>query len=271
MEFLRGYKPWALLLLILVIALPPRHPYVAQKINAYAIRSAEQKFGTKSLAPEHEAMIRAIAHRIGAPENIIIRKMNYTALATFGYYNAFVFFPSFLNYITIGDTPFLFVSEGFFEGLSVEEQQFVIGHEMVHARERHTQYLNLTVLIFKFILLFMVYSIRRRVMLSNVYHADSKNRKIILNSLTLLASFFVLFFCNQIELAYRRHIEWVADGESLKALKSHEGCLKLLDRWEQEFKMAPHNSYWGLLMSHPSLHERRTYCLKLQNGLKDLL
>ena len=269
LELVKLYKYWVLLLCVLVTLVPVvRHPYLVQKINGYAIKSAEDTFGSKLLAPEQEEMINAIARRVGVTQYVVIRKMNHHALSMMGYYNAFVIFPSIFNCIPIGDVPFLFVSEGFFEDLSSEERLFLIGHEMVHVREQHTRYFNLIQYLLLFLICCLIYFLHIRITRVQK-RIGSTFGKHLLNVIVLVTGISCFMAFVIIGLAYRRHIEWVADEESLKILKSYEGCMKLLNRWDKEFKMPHHNDYWGMFSSHPSLHERRVYCLDLQHSTKD--
>ena len=230
--------------------------YLSYKLSSYVSRKAEQELGAIPLAKKQEKKIKAIAHKMGVVEPIVIRKMNHKALAAFGYYNAIAHFPSLFGFIPVRTEPFLFISEGFFEDLSSEEQLFLIGHEMVHIRERHTRYLNLVYyLLFLGLLLFWWFSKRY-----------FRSPALIVVHRILLCIFLVA--PNLICLAYRRRIEREADYTSMKILNSYDGGIKLIERWRREFKMPADNPHFGLFSDHPSHFERKICCLEFKNKAK---
>ena len=227
-------------------------------------------FGSMPVAPIHETKIKQIAIQMGISDSIIIRKMNHAAIATYGYHNAFAFFPCLLTCIPIGSQPFIYISQGFFEDLTAKEQEFIIGHELVHIKERHTRYLNLSMYAFFLVLLIGAYFLRKRmkVFIQNYFNASYHT------ALIYIFSGLLFFICLAIpeltELAYRRHIERVADHKSLTALQSYDGLIALIARWQKENGMPSHNPYFGIIADHPSCNERKEYCQKLQAKQKDL-
>jgi len=237
-------------------------PVVRQGLDNYAINTMTDCYGKTNLKPEYEATILAIAHEMGISEPIVIRKMSSIALQKFGYYNAFVAFALLFDVIPYSNQPFMFVSEGFFEDLSPEEQRFLIGHELIHIRERHTMFVNLVKVLFTIILLLPWYCavlyFRRRF----------AERTILMVICVYLLLCVVLVIPKLATFNYLRYMEKIADCESLKLLNTHEGCLKLLKRWETDFKMAHHHDYYGILADHPSNYERKCYCLELQKESK---
>lgn len=238
----------AILLLLFISTLSPVKNY----LDSYAIGIAEKKFGSKRLAQSQEDKILSIAAEMGITENIVIRKMNTPALLTYGYYNAFAYFAgAFFQVFPISDQPFMFVSEGFLEDLSAEEQRFLIGHELIHIRDRHTKYLTFLWYLSVLLLLIMAYYMRRKYLLSKFP--------------TGLLVYFSLVIPNLTVLAYRRHIEWVADTESMKMLGSYDGCMKLMSRWQKDFEMPKDHPMHKLLSDHPSCYEREQCCLELKN------
>src|SRR5438876_215687 len=100
----------------------------------------QETYGSMPLAPAYEAKILAIAKELEVTDSMVMRKMNTHALKAFGYNNACAASHVFLGILPLVDTPFLFISEGFFEDLTEEEQRFLIGHELIHIKERHTKY-----------------------------------------------------------------------------------------------------------------------------------
>lgn len=251
--------------LILVFAPMYNYRYIRQQLDAYAIQSTQELLGSDPLAPEQEVMVKAIAQEMGVTDKIIIRKMNWRALQAFGYHNAFAYFPLFLNVIPYTKQPFLFFSEGFLEDLSPEEQRFLIGHEMVHIKERHLLYLNLVMYLCMVLLALGCWLLFHYVKRGTQKYAQRAYYSYILNGI-----FALLFYCCILlptlgALVYRRYMERLADCESLVQLHSYDGCKKLLDRWQKEHKIPRHHNGLGLFEDHPSCCEREEYCLELEN------
>ena len=244
--------------------------YVRQQLDAYAQRIAERQFGSMLLAPKNEKKIVALAQEMKVTEPIFIRKMNYRALSLFGYYNAFAYFPLLFGCIPIGSQAFLFISEGFFEDLLPEEQRFLIGHEMVHIKEHHTQYLNLVLYILFFMLLFLWWFTNKYI--SKIFtNYRSKYHTFTSYFVSLILFGLCLVITDLVEFSYRRHIEREADCVSISILNSYDGGIKLMDRWQQEFGVPMHNPNWGLFSNHPSCHERKMYCINIKNNNKGKL
>lgn len=241
-------------------------------LNEYAVRVTQEQFGSRSLEPEQEEKIRRIVDEVKITESIIIRKMNHQALCTIGYHNAFAYFPQFLNCIPLSNQPFLFFSEGFFEDLSPEEQQFLIGHELTHVKEHHFQYLNLMWLFGVILLLLIVWWLKRNWLTSFIGNRVPFNYQFyaMVGCVSLL-SYMSLVIPNLCSMAYRRHSEWVADETSLNMLNSHDGALKLFERWQKDFKMPDHYPFYGLFATHPDIKERKTHCLNLKNKSKEIV
>jgi Zn-dependent protease with chaperone function len=247
------------------------HTHLLHQLRLYVSQRTEQELGAKPLAPAQEAAIKQIAYEMDITIPINIRKMNPKALLTFGYHNAFACFPLLFNCIPVGNTPYLFVSEGFFEDLPQHEQRFIIGHEMIHIREQHTLYLNLVVYFLFLLLLAASYFLAGTINILVQRYTHTKYHVFFLTLIKFLLFVICLAVPNLTALAYRRHIERVADCESLKILNSFEGCTDLIDRWQKEFKLSPDNPYFGFFSDHPSCSERKTYCLELQNKPKEIL
>lgn len=243
-------------------------PAISQKIQSYAITSTQELLGGSLLAPAQEQKIKEIALKMVVTRIVNIRKMNATALRQFGYHNAFAYFPQLLNIFPIGNQAFMYISEGFFEDLSEQEQTFLIGHELAHIKEQHTKYIPLTVLLMIILISWAVWGLRKKI------------RNLVVRMLPVTyaaAAFWVLAVCLwlagilvvEIGMAvYQRHIERVADMAALEKLACHEGLLKITDRWLKEFKMPLHNDYYGIFADHPSCAERKAYCLELQQQHK---
>lgn len=231
-------------------------PFVSQKIQSYAISSTEELLGGRLLVPAQEQKIREIAQKMGIIQTVNIRKMNAQALQQFGYHNAFAYFPQFFNIFPIGNQAFMYISEGFFEDLSLEEQEFLIGHELVHIKEEHTKYALTISLALLILITGGVWLLRRKYSFLRYW------------TVTLGLWIMLMWALNFGQLAYRRHIERVADMQSLECLGTHNGLLKIVERWLREFKMPLYHDYYGIFADHPSVAERKAYCLELQQKHK---
>ncbi len=238
---------------------------VRNYLDNYGVKQVEEFLGSKPLKPEYEAMVVALAQEMGITEHIVIRKMNATAMQMLGYHNAFVIFPTVVSIVPISNQPMLYVSEGMFEDLTYPEQRFLIGHELIHARDRHLLFAVLIKMIITFLLLGLAYLIF--VYLQKRYRISAFVQGMLIASL-LAISFggpYLGF------MAYRRHIEQIADTDSLKLLNSYEGFFALNKRWQREFCLPKHNNdFCGLLADHPSCHEREQLCLELQKQVQNI-
>lgn len=232
---------------------------VANYLNAYGVSLIEGDFGKARLEPDQEAMILAIAQEMGITKKIEIRKMNSTALSIFGYHNAFVIFPTICAaVIPVGNVPVFYASAGFFEDITPMEQRFLIGHELIHAREGHCRLEGLI----KFV------SWVLSIILCGLLGLYLKRRYPVRSSfliLPIMLWFGAFWLVHLSGLYYRRQIEYVADAQSLKLLNSYDGLFAISKRWQKEFCIPRHNSnFFGLLADHPSCHEREQICLELQ-------
>lgn len=231
-------------------------PLISQKIQSYAISSTEEQMGGQMLAPAQEQKIKDIAQKMDITQIINIRKMNAQALQQFGYHNAFAYFPRFAYILPLGDQAFMYISEGFFEDLSPEEQDFLIGHELMHIKEEHTKYAPLIHILLMILISLVVWILRKKYNFLRYW---------IVTIALWLALIWVLNFG---QLAYRRYIERVADIQSVECLGTHNGLLKIVERWLREYKMQLHNNYYGIFADHPSVAERKAYCLESQQKHK---
>jgi Zn-dependent protease with chaperone function len=266
------FKKLALLLIgglsILSFVAYMKYDDIRSSLDNYASRKAQEQFGARSLAPEQEEKIASLAREMGITESITIRTMNHAALSLFGYYNAFAYFFVFLDLIPISTKPFLFISEGFFEDLTPEEQRFLIGHELIHVQERHTLYLNLVIYLLWALLLCGAVLVRKYLV------RVIKNSRLTKHQRYLPAAVSVLLIVASTQIpalissAYRRHIEREADIRSLQILHSFDGCTKLLQRWQKDFNVDTHNPFFSILSDHPSCSERNAYCLALKDTIQ---
>jgi Zn-dependent protease with chaperone function len=232
-----------------------------KKITLYALEHTQKQFGAELLTPEQEEKIKEIAREMGIKKPIMIRKMNHLALHLMGYHNAFAYFPTLFNFIPMSDQPFLYMSEGFFEDLSASEQRFLIGHEMIHIRDEHARLLNITIYGLIVLLLALWYLTVRKITLT---YFPLPYQKLASLCFKIILFGLCMVIPNLMSLAYRRHIEWQADTVSLQMLNSYEGALKLLPRWQAEFKIPHPTGMLRFLSTHPSCYERKIHCLALQ-------
>lgn len=214
------------------------------------------------LSFEYEKKINEIAKIMGIYEPIIIRKMNYNSLRGFGYNNAFVYFTKWLNVIPLSSKPFLYVSEGFFEDLTSDEQLFLIGHELIHAKYRHLLYAPLVKLLIVLLIFLLVYLLIRALVNYFVVWYGARSYQRFLKFAIYSAVFFGINLAGDIFYArYKRSIEWQADRESLALLKSYDGGIAFLERCVREYRQSWHLNGMALFADHPSNYERRIYCL----------
>ena len=112
MIFLKSANNRILLVIMLLMIFYPNASftyngnYVRKLLDDYAINIAQKAFGSMPLAKDPELFIRAIAQEMDAPDNIVIRRMNSSALRTFGYHNAFVYFAQLWGFLPISTVPF---------------------------------------------------------------------------------------------------------------------------------------------------------------------
>ena len=238
-----------------------------QYLDNYAIRAAQVQLGCSRLQSEQEEKIKSIALKMGIKKPLIIRKMNTQALLQYGYYNAFVYFYKLFNVIPISTQPFVFVSEGFLEDISTEEQLFIIGHELVHAQQQHRLYLDFIfymVLVVLFVVCFLLRNPLYLFFSKYLSFEFIRYAWVLLFALGMFANSYAFY-------AYLRAIEREADAESIAQLHSYDGGIKLIDRWVRDFRMPLHNQGLDWFIDHPSHFERKTYFLSCKkNHEKDL-
>lgn len=239
--------------------------FLEKQALADIVKITQEQFGSLPLAPEQERFIRDIAAEIGLEKKLVIRKMNPRALASFGYHNAFAYNPQTPYFLPIESTSFLFVSEGFFEDLSPEEQRFLIGHELIHIKHGHLHYFHLGLILFFALFLIFLWQPAKYIMVIMRKRFPLFYSKYIPWVTTALLVGICVASTSLVALAYRRYIEREADCVSMQLLNSHAGCLLLTERWHKECKIALHNPYFGITADHPSCAERQTYCLALQH------
>lgn len=261
----------ALCVLALAVSIVKNCPFLYKKATAYAITVMEESLGNKPLNPEHEQFIKNIAQEMGITRPITMRIMNTAAMQTFGYYNAFAAHHLFANIIPVVDTPFLFLSEDFFATVSPEEQRFLIGHELVHIQKQHLRYATpLMHLLDLMLLIFFWFFVRNWITLF-VQKRIPQQLQALVKTIGILIALILFFLISEmIHFAYRRHIEWEADRISVNRLTTHQGGIKIMERWAAQYGQAADNPFGGLLSDHPSLAQRRTYFIEQQQLAKQI-
>jgi len=251
-------------LLFFCLYLPP----VQKFLERQTITAIEDQFGSASIPAEQEAKIYRVAQAMGITDRIRIRKMNETALTTFNYHNAF-FMPSNLwGILPFVDIPFIYISTGFLEDLSDPEQEFLIGHELIHLRERHTRFLGLFYCGSIFILMLMAFLAIRpfKSLYGRLLERCTKPVELhyILQALqlcciaALFATAIILPFMGLV--SYKRHLERYADLQSVALINSHQGGITFLDRCVKELgHCAELHGVQALIIDHPSNAERKKY------------
>ena len=235
------------------------------RVDQYVYNQMTEMMGKQPLDPKYESQIKEIAAEMGITESIVIRKMNTSAMQAFGYHNAFVIHYLWGNFLPLNNQAFMYVSESFFSDITPAEQRFLIGHELIHAREHHVLFLNLIVQLVVW-LAFMVGVLLFRSKWQVV--GRPQRYYTLVAVIGMLAWIGYANLVNLSALAYRRYIERMADRESMKLLGTYEGCCKFTERCGQEYKVGDEKRYWGLFLDHPCNAERRAACLQLKRELE---
>lgn len=254
--FLKSYRYYLGIAVIVILIFASQSRYFTRAVQSYAISSTEDRYGSRSLTHEQEHKIKKIAQQLGITQTVNVRKMNAHALQQLGYHNAFAYFPQALNTIPLGNQAFMYISEGFFEDLDLEEQDFLIGHELMHIKEKHMKYDPLIYFVLIILMTCVVLLLRKKYSFLRHWIA------------TIGLWITLMWVINFGQLAYRRHIERMADIKSIESLGTYTGLLKLVERWAKEYKMPLHNNYYGIFSDHPSVSERQAYCLEFQQNHK---
>lgn len=241
-------------------------PYLSTYIARSAIMTAEESLGNRALSPEKEAYIRAIAQEMQISAPFVIRAMNPAALKVFSYHNAFVSFPKFALIVPTAAPAFLHVSDGFFEDLTSAEQRFLIGHELSHLKEEHTKYLFLIIFLVEIVLFMLMGYCWYYFWWPRLQQLIAAQYRLVAIGLIITTSFFLVDEgVGVAHNAYLRHCERVADYRALQTLHAYDGFLALLKRWQSEYQVSSHTNYGGIFSSHPSIIERKEYCVYLQS------
>lgn len=249
-------------ILALIIA---SQTFLKSRVDQYVYDQMTEMMGKQPLEAQYESQVRSIAAEMGITQPLIVRKMNTAAMQAFGYHNAFVIHYLQWNFLPLNNQAFMYVSEGFFSDITPEEQRFLIGHELIHAREHHVMFLNLVVWLATWLgLLGWIIVFRAKWRVSG----RSQRYYALVIVIPLLVWIGYANLVNLGGLAYRRYIERVADRESMKLLGTYEGCCKFTERCSKEFKVGDENSYGGLWLDHPCNADRRAACLQLKSELE---
>lgn len=262
----KRYRSYGIIIITItgaiVGAITSYEDFIRPHLDAYAISMTHQAFGAQPLSEQQEGLIRSVADKMGIDhQRLIIRKMNTIAMRTFGYYNAFAYFPQFFG-LPISTIPFLFVSEGFFEDLTEPEQLFLVGHELTHVKEQHTLGFMLIVILSIMLIFLCIFTTKNRIKAWTDASCHTHQNIAWIGTLLCLG-FFSLCIVDIGFAYYQRHMEYIADRNSLETLQSYDGCLALLERWDKDFKIEQQNRL-ELFADHPCLAKRKNFCLALQ-------
>lgn len=249
-------------IVLMCIALPIVFKPIKRMMEQYATTSLYEVFGNAPVSSEVEKKINALAKEMNLSEKFCICKMNTNSMRRWGYHNACACYPSLLCGFIIFNSPHLFISEGFFEDLSIEEQHFIIGHELVHIKEHHLLYLMPIMWFIALFLLGFWWLVIVKYTKNFVRKFDVKYQKKILYTVSTISLFFCLLIPEILEPVCKRRNEREADRQAVRLLKCGEGALKVIDRWSKEYNIPLNNSYCGIFADHPSSSERKEYCLK---------
>ena len=235
-------------------------------LEAQAIETLYTQVGNLPVHIKIKEKIDLLAQEVGLTRPLIVNKMNSNGTRLFGYHNCFIAYPRIcLNLITFNQ-PHMFISEGFFEDLSPDEQKFILGHELIHAREAHHGYyftlittsIRIVIMLCIVLIIYLLALYFKNNVLTN-FTDQLRYTFYIIAVLLLSASFGIL--SHLAENYFRRQIEKEADILSIEILKTHKGAQEIFDRWHKEFKMPLESSYGDIFSDHPSLATRKNYCL----------
>jgi len=250
-------------------------PLVQTRLEQYTISWIEDQYGSQPLPPDQEAKVIGIAQAMGITENIRIRKMNDLALSTFGYHNAFFIPSNIWGFLPLADVPFLYFSTGLLEDYPEEEQRFLIGHELIHLRDRHIRFVALLHYASLLLLLLTSFVLSQRFIRWYKRILDRFTDPVELNYLLqgvqacIIAGLISMAFLVPAlsSFAYRRCIERAADLESVSLIKSHGGGIAFANRCITELGQPGDWSCWqGLTIDHPSNNERKKYLVADQQN-----
>lgn len=219
----------------------------------------EDQYGSFKASDSLNKKVSDLSQKIGVDSNLEVRKMNYKALQSLGYYNAFITNPIFLSIFPVDDL-YLYASQSFVEDLTEQEQDFLLGHELVHAKYKDSFYKHFFLILSILIFAYIFYNFGYLGFRYKNFNSEVLRWSLILLSFVFFALIGELFFHR-----YEKNLEVRADCFSLAKLNTYDGAFKMMERWSKDFKMNDHHDWWGLFATHPSLSERKIYCLDLKN------
>lgn len=211
--------------------------------------------GYQDLSPENEKFVRDVLQEMRISHPVTIRRMSKKAIQIYGFHNAIVYF----NY--------LFVSEDWFNTLTVSEKRFLIAHEAVHIKEKHT----LKQIVVGGLLFFVSQNLSSTINRRQGLYQDQNNEQLCQAFLFTLP---YLYF-------KRKLIEQQADLQAAETLGNAADGVCLVERWKREL-LDDESSYalWRLVSwfeknilfyfasTHPSLDERQNYLTVLAQKQK---
>jgi len=209
-------------------------------------RAELDKLGTEAVTPEHEQFIRAIQKEMGLEHiNLTIRAMNDDAIALVGRENAFV----------IGGYDYLFVSQDWFNELSIAERRFLIGHELAHLLMEHSQKQQVAQQAMGILVNYIIRTIGNNAEKGTWTHYGIETaKKVGLGTVKLLVLSMLSRSC-----------ESEADEVSVIKLKSAQGGIALFERMDNKSTKSKEQISWFITLirkvvscfaSHPSHDDR---------------
>lgn len=231
-------------------------------VVTYAMQQVEEAYGNQSVEEKTEIFIRRVAQELGIHEPIELRKFHAHGLQRYGYYNAIAAFPA-IFYLFPLDKPCIFISTGFMEGLSSDEQRFLIGHELMHIKEKHPYYLLICYVLLAMFLV-LAWSFFGLPFLRLFGRRTTFSNKILMGFF-MSGYLIIFFFGNMFYLTSMRYNEYRADSESMKILKTFDGCCSLINRWKKDFNLPDNYAFNDFFSTHPSCYKRIDNCKQLQS------
>lgn len=213
---------------------------------AKTFAQVDQEYGTNPVSLANQQFIKNILHEVGMDNfTIDVRRMNDNAIQENGYMNLFMFVKSALHGI-------LFISEQWFDQLSLDEKRFLVGHELGHLFHGHsstTQEKGETII---------------SKIVNYLTFAESKSACSHMTELKKIGFSPLKDILNK---TLERNEEYEADRFAIERLNCKKGALEVCQRWQKSAAAtAPehaHDSSCGCFGIHPKMSQRIDYLNRL--------
>lgn len=242
----------------LVVFYTPVWNYLEKQAQAKAFSC----LGSVKAPEEISKRINDLALKIGFDRPVDVYKFSINGLRVYGYHNAIALNPTYFMFIF--NKPTIYISTGFFEDLDIDEQDFILTHELYHLKENHLVKIFILGIILDLIIFILVFLIAYFL----IFRRFGRSKKGFAWALTAFL-FLVMGLVGQgLELWHRRFIEREADIKAISYLGTDSGLKKFLERCLKDFKVPDENRYYGIMSDHPGCSERKEYCDVILKNMK---